>query len=408
MKNHKIYVIQIDYSQQKFWRPELNLKDYAEIYRKDLTEQVIPFWLKNSLDRECGGYFTCLDHDGSVYDRKKYIWLQGREVWMFCRLYNEFDNKPEYLDAAKLGLDFLRKNVYDTQGRCFFSLQRDGRPFFYQRKPYGAVFYMLALLEYFKATNDESALHESVELFHKIRKWIADPTLMGRLELAGGLKCSGLADTMVVASMVIELKNYYHDEGFDSIITTARKGIKKHYDPQLRIFRELVPLCGENISEHPEGRLFSPGHSIEVAWFLLHLLELQDDPQAREMAFNVIEGSLELGWDKEFGGLYYFMDLAGKPTLQLESSMKLWWPHTEALYALVLAAKLTGKKKYFDWLDKVHDYAYSHFVDEQYGEWFGYCDRRGNLALTCKGGNYKGFFHVPRALLMCMQAIERL
>ena len=385
----------------------MKLSEYGDIYRKDLLERVVPFWLKNSLDRECGGYFTCLDRDGSVYDTKKYIWPNGREVWMFCRLYNELEKNPEYLDAAKLGLDFLRKHVYDTQGRCFFSLQRDGQPFFYQRKPYAAVFYMLALLEYFKATGDESALSESMELFHKIRAWIEDPTLIGRLALTGWPKCSSLADTMVVASMVIEIKDYYKEDGFVAIITQAREGIKKHYDPQLRIFRELVPLNDEDITGHPEGRLFNPGHSIEVAWFLLHLLELQDDPQAREMAFNVIEGSLELGWDKEFGGLYYFMDLAGKPTLQLESSMKLWWPHTEAIYSLVLAAKLTGEKKYFYWLGKVHDYAYSHFVDKEYGEWFGYCDRRGNLTLSCKGGNYKGFFHVPRALLMCCQTIEK-
>ena len=89
-----------------------------------------------------------------------------------------------------------------------------------------------------------------------------------------------------------------------------------------------------------------------------------------------------------------------KPTLQLESSMKLWWPHTESLYALVLAYTKTGDKVWLDWLDKVHQYTYSHFVDSEIGGWFGYCDRQGNLTHTSKGGNYKGFFHTPRALLM--------
>jgi len=101
------------------------------------------------------------------------------------------------------------------------------------------------------------------------------------------------------------------------------------------------------------------------------------------------------------------MDIEGKPTLQLESGMKLWWPHTEAIYALILAFRLTGDNKWIDWLEKVHKYTFDHFVDWQDGGWFGYCDRQGNLTHTCKGGNYKGFFHVPRALLFSIQEIDK-
>ena len=124
------------------------------------------------------------------------------------------------------------------------------------------------------------------------------------------------------------------------------------------------------------------------------------------MACDVIQGSLDTGWDREHGGLYYFMDVENRPTLQLESSMKLWWPHTEALYALVLAYSQTQEPRWLSWLERVHDYTFEHFVDREYGGWFGYCDRRGHLTHTAKGGNYKGFFHVPRALLFCIQAIE--
>ena len=69
------------------------LEKYKNIYAEDLKEKVIPFWIKNSPDFEFGGYFSCLDKDGSVYDDKKYMWLQAREAWMFARLYNEFEKK---------------------------------------------------------------------------------------------------------------------------------------------------------------------------------------------------------------------------------------------------------------------------------------------------------------------------
>jgi N-acylglucosamine 2-epimerase len=382
------------------------LQPYLERYRRDLFSSVIPFWLKYSLDREYGGYFTCLDRDGTVYDTKKYIWLQGRQVWMFSRLYNEVERRQEYLDAAQLGVDFLRRYARDPQGRVYFSLTREGQPFFYQRKPYAAVFMMQGLLEWAQASGDEDCRREAVELFWRIREWIADPTLMGRPVLPGQPPLSNLSNVMVLASMAIELAQVDDDPRYRHVMAEALAGVQRHYDARRRILVENVALDGRDLSAWPEGRLFLPGHSIEVAWFVLHLLRFLPDAALQQLALDVIEGSLELGWDQEYGGLYYFMDLAGKPPLQLEASMKLWWPHTEAIYALVLAYTLTHEERWLRWLDRVDRYAYAHFADPEYGEWFGYCDRRGHLTHTCKGGNYKGCFHVPRALLFSIQRME--
>jgi len=384
------------------------LEKYAERYRRDLVEGVIPFWLEHSMDRECGGYFTCLDRDGTVYDIKKYMWLQSREVWMFARLYNEFEPRQEFLDAAILGLDFIRRYARDPKGRFYFSLTREGKPFFYQRKPYAAVFYMLGLLEYAKAAGDKGCLEEAVEVFWRVVEWIEKPELMDRPTMAGLPAMSNLANVMVLAGLAMELAQVEDDEGYREVMQEAVEGAKRHYDAERRIFMENAALEEVDVSAWPEGRFFNPGHSIEVGWFLLHLLDYVPDAECRQMALEAIAGSLEFGWDEEFGGLFYFMDVEGKPTLQLESSMKLWWPHTEAIYALILAYGLTGEGRSLEWLEKVDEYAYQHFVDEEYGGWFGYCDRRGELTHTCKGGNYKGFFHVPRFLLMSVQLVEKM
>ena len=390
------------------------LLKYAACYREDLEQSVIPFWLKHSLDRKCGGYFNCLDRDGSVYDTKKYLWLQGREAYMFARLYNEFDRRPEFLDAAKLGLNFIRKHGKDHKGRIYFSLNREGKPFAFQRKPYSAVFYLQALVEYYKATGERACLDEAVKLFWRIREWIANPALLDRPGFAGSLRMSNLANVMVLASMVMDLSRVHNDRRYPAVMQEAVDGVRKHYDRKRRILMENVALNGSDIREHPEGRFFNPGHSIEVAWFLLLLVRRlkeftgRENAAARRLALDALEGSLEYGWDKEYGGLYYFMDIENRPTLQLESTMKLWWPHTEAIYALVLACCETGDPKWLPWLKMVHDYSYRHFADKEYGEWFGYCDRQGRLTHTCKGGNYKCAFHVPRALLMSIQEIARM
>lgn len=380
---------------------QMNIGHYRDVYKDDLFNKVIPFWIRHSPDYEYGGYFTCLERDGSVYDDKKYMWLQAREAWMFARLYNEYQQKQEYLDLAKLGIDFMIRYGRDEKGRVYFSLTRDGGPYFFQRKPYAAVFYVLALIEYSKSTGQREFFDQAVKLFWDIIKWVENPALLGRPVLSGPEPMSSLANVMVLASMAIELSIVDCRQEYLEIIKKVAERVKIHYCKQEQILLENASLAGQPAGNWPEIRLFNPGHSIETAWFLLHLLDFIENPEIERIAYDVLKGSLERGWDREYGGLYYLMDIDNKPILQIESTMKLWWPHTEALYALVLAYTKTGDPFWLDWLEKVHTYTYSHFVDQEVGGWFGYCDRRGNLTHTCKGGNYMGFFHVPRALWQC-------
>jgi N-acylglucosamine 2-epimerase len=229
-----------------------------------------------------------------------------------------------------------------------------------------------------------------------VARWIENPQSMDRPVLEGAPRLLSLADTMVLASLAIEL-------GDREMMKRCLNQSFDFYDRERRIFLEF---SGEGADQWPEGRLACPGSSLEVAWFLLHVMEALGDFSRRDAVIESIEGALEFGWDREFGGLCYFMDIDGRPPLQLEANMKLWWPHTEAIYALVLAATMTGATKWADWLARVDAYSFKHFADPRHGEWFGYCDRRGDLTHTLKGNNYKGSFHVPRALLFSIQRIE--
>ena len=73
----------------------------ASRYKEELLGNVLPFWLEHSQDMKFGGYYTCLNRDGSVYDKDKFIWLQGREVWMFAMLYNKLAKNEEWLKCAE-------------------------------------------------------------------------------------------------------------------------------------------------------------------------------------------------------------------------------------------------------------------------------------------------------------------
>lgn len=382
------------------------MKLYLEKFKQDLDESVIPFWLRHSPDHEHGGCFSCLDRDGSLYDTKKYIWPQGRAVWMFSRLYNVWEKKQEYLDFAGQVLGFIRKHAFDPQGRPYFSVTREGKPFFFQRKPYAAVFITLGMLEYSRATGDRACRAEAEALFWKTLKWMEQPALLDRPDLPGQPATSSLATVMCASSLALEFVRDDPDPRYLDIIRSAMRDVVKHYDKEKRILLETVGRDGSRMFQWPEGRLFNPGHSIEVAWFLLHMTEVVPDPKLQALALDILEGSLDMGWDQEFGGLYYFMDVEGRPPLQYEHNLKLWWPITEAIYALVLAQTLAPNPRQAEWLDRVVSYGYDRFADPKHGEWLGYLDRQGKPTSGCKGSHYKGCFHVPRALLYSIQRIE--
>lgn len=376
------------------------LSDLAARYRHELYESILPFWLRHSLDKTNGGYFTCLDRDGSVFDPRKYVWMQGRQVWMLSRLHNEVERRADWLDAARLGAEFLRRNVFDDKGRCWFSLTEDGRPAFFQRKPYAGVFVMLGFLEYAKATGEDWYKQKAFELFRNVGYWIQDATLLDRPRLAGAAPFSQLADIYVLCSMALEL-----DE--DNTLKRCLQKIPLHFEPERRLLLENAST-DPTFRRYPEGRLICVGSIFEIAWFLLRALDRHPDAALERRLLDCVEGAMEFGWDREHGGLYYFQDLEGRSQLALESNMKLWWTHAEALYCLLVCYERTGERKWLDLLGKVAEWTFEHFPDPKYGEWFGYLDRRGDPALPLKGGSYKGCFHIPRALLFSLQALERM
>jgi N-acylglucosamine 2-epimerase len=161
-------------------------------------------------------------------------------------------------------------------------------------------------------------------------------------------------------------------------------------------------------SDSFEGRVLNPGHAIEAMWFIMDLGKRFNDPALIEKAKDILLHTLEYGWDREHGGIFYFLDIHGHPPQQLEWDQKLWWVHLESLVALAMGYRLTGRAECWEWYQRLHDYSWSKFADPEHGEWFGYLNRQGEVLLNLKGGKWKGCFHVPRALLLCWKNFELL
>ena len=185
------------------------------------------------------------------------------------------------------------------------------------------------------------------------------------------------------------------------------KDIKTHYCAEYSALMENVCADGSFDFSYADARIVNPGHDIECSWFLFEEAIDRNDEDLMRFAQLVFKNAIEFGWDKKYGGILYFKDVLGNPVEAYEHDMKLWWIHNETIIASLMFYLKTKDTYYLDWFKKTVKYAFKHFSDKKYGEWFGYLRRDGKpTEPPCKGHTYKGPFHVMRMLVKCMDLIN--
>ncbi len=386
----------------------LDFKELALQYKSELLDNVLPFWLNHSQDDEFGGYFTCLTREGEVFDTDKFIWLQGRQVWMFSMLYNNVEKKQEWLDCAIQGGEFLKKFGHDGNFNWYFSLTREGAPLIEPYNIFSYTFATMAFGQLSKATGNQEYADIARKTFEIILSKVDNPKGHWNKAHAGTRNLKNFALPMILCNLALEIEHLLDADFLQKTIDTCiHEVMDVFYRPELGLVVENVTLEGE-LSDTMDGRLINPGHAIEAMWFIMDLGVRLNRPELIEKASKIAIQMVEYGWDKEHGGIFYFLDRLGHPTQQLEWDQKLWWVHIETLITMLKGYQLTGSQECLAWFQKIHEYTWSHFKDEQYGEWFGYLDRRGEVLLPLKGGKWKGCFHVPRGLYQCWKVMEKI
>ncbi len=385
------------------------IAELTAIYRDGLLKDTVPFWTKHAVDRKYGGFTTYVDADGSLVSTDKAIWVQGRFTWLLARLYNEVEKRPEWLRLSRHGVEFILKHAFDTDGRCFYSVTRDGRPLRKRRYLFSETFIIIALAEYALASGDGEIRRKAVELYRRLIMYYRTPGLLPPKVLPQTRQWKGHSMPMILLATTQVLRRVDDHPLYKEVVDQSIREILNDFvDPKRQVLLETVGPNGEKRYDLPEGRLANPGHAIETAWFLMEEGRYRNDRKLIEQGAQITEWSLDLGWDRKFGGISYFVDIEGKPAEPYEHDMKLWWPHNEAIYGTLLAHHLTGRKSFETWHRRVHDWAYSHFPDRKNGEWFGYLHRDGTISSPIKGNMWKGPFHLPRMQLYCWKLLEEM
>ena len=389
-------------------------KDLARFYRAHLLEAVVPFWEARTEDRQCGGYLTCFDRTGKVTDTDKYVWFQGRQLYMFSALYNQMEKRPQWLRLASHGRDFLVSHAYAGEGRWHYQLDRSGGNKRGTISIYTDEFVLQGLCEFAAASSEDRDLPLIRQTYDAIERNVHDPTFKDiyhgtwspRFQRHGIYMLA--LNTASVAEQVLgpERTRPLIDHCLEKILYVFAK------DDCKALF-ESVGLDGRVIDDD-EGRVLNPGHALESMWFCIEEGVKRGDRSVIERATRIIDWMYRRGHDRQYGGIVSFLDSSGREPRQMdwhrETNMrwhdKAWWVHSESLYALALSSVQTGNRNGFSRFFDLQQWCLDHFYDSEYGEWYAELYRDGRPKLTDKGTLWKACYHLPRALMKMARLFE--
>ena len=372
-------------------------------FKQYLTENVLPFWLGDAIDREKGGIFTCLDREGKVYGEEKSVWFQGRALWVFSKAYNHIEKKAEYLAAAKTIYDFIPL-CEDTDGRMFFTVTREGKGIQKRRYYYSETFAAIGCAQYYKATGDSEAWARA-EKYFAIAKLCFDDPSQNPPKFTTSAKA--LAPVMIMMNTARCMAECAPDgAAYAALAASYAKELIEggYFSEEVGALLESVSPDGKFVNT-PAGRVVNPGHSLEAAWFLMVEGLLGKNDEALTLAKKIIDVTMPLGLDEKHGGIIAFTDVKGMPPSALEWDMKLWWPQNEAILANRIAYEVFREEKYKEAYESLLAFAFDKFGDKKHGEWYGYLHYDATPANYLKGNIFTGPFHLPR-MLMLLAAIE--
>lgn len=394
----------------------MNVKEYinswAESYKKDLTENIMPFWMKYGLDRENGGVYTCVNRDGSLMDTTKSVWFQGRFAFICSFAYNNVEKNQEWLDAAKSTLEFIEKHCFDEQGHMYFSVTAEGKPLRKRRYVFSETFAAIAMSEYALATGDQHWAKRAIQVFEDTQRFLATPGFLPA-KFEADVKLQGHSIVMILINVGSCIRKVVNDPKLTQQIDESIEKLKKYFiHPEFKCLLETVGENGEFIDTNMT-RTINPGHCIETSWFIMEEAKLRGwDKPMFDLALQVFDWSWDWGWDKQYGGIINFRDCKNLPSQDYSQDMKFWWPQCETIIASLYAYLGTGDEKYLYRHERISEWTYAHFPDAEYGEWYGYLHRDGTVAQPAKGNLYKGPFHIPRMMIkgymLCQEILKKL
>jgi N-acylglucosamine 2-epimerase len=273
----------------------------------------VAFWEQHSIDQDHGGFLFYLDRTGTCYGTDKPVWLIGRATWLFATLYTQVEQRRHWLDLALHGWRFLTNHCAGPNGKLYFLVDQQGRPLRMRRYVYSEVFACLAAAALHRATGEAHYLEQAIEFHSRFKSHLHSPAAAQPKINPAVRPAKALAPLMCNLLMTDTLADLTDDQQYDIMLDAMQAEIKRDFlHRETGVLLETVGPSGEPL-EGPDGRVCNPGHTIEAAWFMLMIERRRCSSDTIPFATKVIKHAFKLGWDSDYGGLRYFVDVEGQP-----------------------------------------------------------------------------------------------
>ena len=386
----------------------------SEVY-KNLTDNILPYWINNMMDTVNGGFYGKIDYKERTYpnDDKGGI-LNARMLWTFSSAYR-VTKDTSYLTMAKRARDYILDFFIDKiYGGTYRSVNSKGEPSDFRKQTYSQSFFIYALSEYYRATGDQKALDTAKEIYRSLEKYAVDPKSDGYFEVFNrewkrtndlliGEKTSKDVKTMNTHLHLMEayanLYRVWPDPKFASRLKNLISLFTdKIIDPKSFHLNVFLDSNWQSTST-----LYSFGHDIEASWLLVEAARILGD---HSIIKNCEIISLKIA-DTASEGLQPDGSLINEKDYSKGevNTTRDWWPQAEAIVGLFNAFELSNKEVYLSNAIKCWNYTNKYMVDHQSGEWFNAVSASGTISKGDKAGFWKCPYHNGR---MCMEIIERV
>ncbi len=395
----------------------LDFQKLITLYQQALLRQVVPFWLKNSRDTYCGGYFDLLSATGEVIEGEKFVAQQAQQTWAFAWLYNNLDGQPAWLEHARHGAAFLYQFAHTDKLTCHGQLDRRGRPVAAATDVVPDCSTAMAYVQLHQATgNDEWAMLAKQLALPLLQHW--EETRIHQIEQIDEFRqIRHLSEPVALLKMLLEMQSLMEEEYWKKQVELLVQEVMNEFvDKRTDTLREYILPEGSFINT-PEGRRINVGLTFQTASYLLDFCAATNPLQTgqignkqRKLAMQVVQWCLRLcaqSWDELGGGLNQFIDFKQQPILFPDWQQKWGWVHLEAVTALLKCHFYTRQSECLTWFKRISDYTFHHFPDPKQIGWYPVVDQHGQPLVNAKSLPSVGCYSPVRCLTEVAQLLTK-
>lgn len=384
----------------------LNLQELHDRYHDELFKRFLPAMESLCIDHEYGGFMCDVD----IATRKsistiKRVWNQGRGIWVYSFLYNNFEKNPRYLEIAKNAIDFIMK--LKPKDDHFFdgSYSREGNRISGPGDIYGNLFVAEGLAEYAKASGDKSYLKTAKEMILYCLDRYDRPDYIYDISYAPGKpKMHGprnLGHWMIFLSLSSQILTQEPDPELEKLADRCIDAImKQHLNEEFNILNEMRNH-DFSLPKNEYANFAVIGHGIETLAFVMAEAVRRKDAVLFKASEAAFKRHVEVAADKLYGG--YFEVLFNANTYSWSPS-KSTWCQQEVNIGVLISLEHTGQQWAEDCFNEGDAYMIEKMRCPDYAFWtFG-----GNRKVVNPDTKTIEHYHMSRYLMRNMLALQRI